>query len=64
MGFVSAALPVLQVLSLIIGIAVGIMTFIYYWKKAKSEEVLAAAVVAAAAVKATATIAATALHEK
>ena len=64
MGFVSAALPVLQVLSLIIGIAVGIVTFIYYWKKVKSEEVLATAMVAAAAVKATATIAATALQEK
>jgi ABC-type antimicrobial peptide transport system permease subunit len=32
-GFVSDSLPELQVISLLIGIAVGVVTFIYYAKK-------------------------------
>jgi len=34
-GFISSATPVLQAISLLIGIAVGIVTFIYWYKKIK-----------------------------
>ena len=33
MGFLSASVPVLQAISLLVGIAVGIVTFAYYWIK-------------------------------
>ena len=32
-GFLSNSIPVLQAISLIVGIAVGIVTFVYYWIK-------------------------------
>ena len=32
-GFLSNSIPVLQAISLLVGIAVGIVTFIYYWIK-------------------------------
>lgn len=32
-GFLSNSIPVLQAISLIVGIAVGVVTFIYYWIK-------------------------------
>jgi len=35
-GFLSSAVPVLQAISLVIGIAVGVVTFIYYVKKVRS----------------------------
>lgn len=33
MGFLSASVPALQAISLLVGIAVGIVTFAYYWIK-------------------------------
>jgi hypothetical protein len=33
MGFLSNSIPVLQAISLLVGIAVGIATFTYYWIK-------------------------------
>ena len=33
LGFLSASVPVLQAISLLIGIAVGVVTFAYYWIK-------------------------------
>ena len=32
-GFLSNSIPILQAISLLVGIAVGIVTFIYYWTK-------------------------------
>lgn len=61
MGFVANTLPILQAISLVIGIAVGIVTFIYYWKKVKAEEAATNAQIAADVVKATAKVAAAAL---
>ena len=63
LGFVANSLPLLQALSLIIGIAVGIVTFVYYFKKVRAEQVVATAKVAADGVKATAALAAEALKE-
>lgn len=74
MGFIADAIPILQVLSLIAGLAVAIVTFLYYQRKLKIDEMHAAAtvnaatvraagVVAAEAVKATAVVAATALDQ-
>lgn len=37
-GFVTNSIPILQVISLLLGIAVGTVTFIYYWRKIKSGE--------------------------
>jgi hypothetical protein len=34
-GFLSTATPILQALSLLIGIAVGIVTFVYWYRKLK-----------------------------
>jgi len=33
MGFMANSVPVLQAISLLVGIAVGIVTFAYYWIK-------------------------------
>jgi sorbitol-specific phosphotransferase system component IIC len=51
-GFVTSAIPVLQVISLIAGIAVAIVTFIYYYGKVRSHELEAVAKVAAESAKA------------
>ena len=32
-GFLSNSIPVLQAISLLVGIAVGVVTFVYYWIK-------------------------------
>ena len=32
-GFLANSIPVLQAISLLVGIAVGVATFIYYWIK-------------------------------
>jgi hypothetical protein len=32
-GFLSNSVPVLQAISLLVGIAVGVVTFVYYWVK-------------------------------
>ena len=32
-GFLASSIPVLQAISLLVGIAVGVATFIYYWIK-------------------------------
>ena len=32
-GFLSNSIPILQAISLLVGIAVGVLTFIYYWIK-------------------------------
>jgi uncharacterized membrane protein YdfJ with MMPL/SSD domain len=37
-GFINSSLPVLQAISLVIGIAVGVITFVYYYKKVKAEK--------------------------
>lgn len=37
-GFVSSAIPVLQAVSLLAGIAVAIVTFVYYWRKIQKGE--------------------------
>lgn len=34
-GFIGDAIPALQFLSLLTGIAVAIITFVYYWRKVK-----------------------------
>lgn len=36
-GFLASATPILQVLSLVIGCAVGIVTFIYYLKQIRKK---------------------------
>ncbi len=35
MGFIADAVPIFQILSLVCGIAVAIITFVYYWRKVK-----------------------------
>lgn len=62
-GFINTSLPVLQAISLLIGSAVGIMTFVYYYRKVKAEQTVAVAKIASDTVKATAKIAAEALKE-
>jgi hypothetical protein len=52
MGFVANAIPVLQVVSLIAGIAVAIVTFIYYYGKVRSHELEAVSKVASESAKA------------
>lgn len=37
-GFISNAIPVLQAISLLVGIAVAAVTFIYYYRKVKKGE--------------------------
>jgi hypothetical protein len=37
-GFIDNSLPILQAVSLLIGIAVGVITFVYYYKKVKKGE--------------------------
>jgi len=37
-GFIDNSLPFLQAISLLIGIAVGVVTFVYYYKKVKKGE--------------------------
>jgi hypothetical protein len=37
-GFVTNSIPVLQAISLLFGIAVAAVTFIYYWRKVKKGE--------------------------
>ena len=37
-GFVSSAIPALQAISLVSGIAVAVVTFIYYYRKIKKGE--------------------------
>jgi uncharacterized membrane protein YdfJ with MMPL/SSD domain len=37
-GFVNSSLPILQAISLLIGIAVGVITFVYYYKRVKKGE--------------------------
>jgi hypothetical protein len=32
-GFVSSSIPFLQAISLLVGIAVGVVTFVYYWRR-------------------------------
>ena len=61
MGFLSYSMPILQALSLVVGIAVGIVTFLYYWRKMKEEEKVATANIVAEALKARAVVTATAL---
>lgn len=63
MGFIAYAIPVLQIISLIIGTAVGIVTFIYYYGKIAAEKLEANALLAAEAVKAKAVVVATALDK-
>ncbi len=36
-GFFASTIPALQMISLLIGIAVGIVTFIYYWRKVRGQ---------------------------
>ncbi len=36
-GFVASSVPILQVVSLLVGIAVGIVTFAYYWVKIRKD---------------------------
>lgn len=62
-GFINSSLPILQALSLLIGIAVGVVTFVYYFRKIKAQQTVATAKIAADTVKATAKIAAVALKE-
>ena len=38
MGFIADAVPIFQVLSLICGIAVAVITFVYYWRKVKKDD--------------------------
>jgi hypothetical protein len=38
MGFITDSIPVLQAASLLIGIAVAIVTFVYYWRKVRKDE--------------------------
>jgi len=61
MGFISGSVPVMQFISLCVGIAVGIVTFLYYLRKLEAEKVEAAAVVAADVVKAEAVVVAAAV---
>lgn len=63
-GFVQWTLPTLQALSLLVGIAVGVVTFLYYYKRVKAESLEAQAKVAAAAVEAQAKVTAAALDKK
>lgn len=37
-GFLSNSIPILQAISLIVGIAVGVVTFIYYWIKIRKDK--------------------------
>ena len=63
LGFMTASLPVLQFISLVAGIAVAIITFLYYLKRIRAQDVRAEAVVAAQVVKAAAKVTAAALDE-
>ena len=38
LGFLEYATPVMQAISLLIGIAVGVVTFLYYYRKIKRGE--------------------------
>jgi lysozyme family protein len=37
-GFITDSIPVLQAVSLVIGIAVAGVTFVYYWRKVRKAE--------------------------
>ena len=37
-GFIANSIPVLQAISLIVGIAVAVVTFVYYWRKVRKGE--------------------------
>jgi hypothetical protein len=37
-GFIADSIPILQAISLLVGIAVAVITFIYYWRKVKKGE--------------------------
>ena len=63
MGFIGRAIPILQALSLLAGIAVALITFVYYQRKIREHDVIERAKIAAAEVKATAVVTATALDE-
>jgi hypothetical protein len=63
MGFISNVIPVLQVLSLILGMAVAVVTFLYYYNKVRAQDLEAAAVIAAKAIEAKATVIAAALSK-
>jgi hypothetical protein len=38
MGFIAKAIPILQVLSLLAGIAVAVVTFLYYQRKIRAHD--------------------------
>jgi hypothetical protein len=37
-GFISNSIPILQAISLVVGIAVALVTFVYYWRKVRKGE--------------------------
>ena len=61
MGFLVDAVPVLQVISLLAGIAVAVVTFMYYQRKLAVERIEDQAILAAAALRAQAEMTAKAL---
>jgi hypothetical protein len=61
LGFITDAVPILQVISLLAGIAVAVVTFMYYQHKLAVERIEDQAILAAAALKAQAELTATAL---
>ncbi len=62
MGFLSEAVPILQVISLLAGIAVAVVTFMYYQHKLAIERLEDRAIIAAAALRAEAELTAAALR--
>ena len=60
-GWLLAAIPILQIISLLVAIIAGVLTALWYWRQVRAHIVAATAVLAAAEIKAKAKIVAEAL---